>query len=174
MKLLQILLMVGVAMQANKPANSRPDVPDAIKAPAGEEVVLKVHATGAQIYVCRQETDGKFSWALKAPEAELRDDQGGLIGRHYAGPSWTHNDGSTITGKATAKVEYPDSIPWLLVAVNGHSGSDGVLSRVTTIQRIHTQGGQAPSSGCSADALNHEVKSSYSADYYFYAPANSK
>ena len=158
-------------MQASGQESSRPDVPEKIQAPAGEQLILKVHASGSQIYVCQQGTDGKSTWTLKAPEAELRDDQGKIIGRHYAGPTWKHNDGSEIKGKAVARVDSPDadSIPWLLVTVTGHSG-DGVLSRVTSIQRIHTKGGQPPASACDA-SNNAEVKSSYTADYYFYAPA---
>ena len=158
-------------MQASGQESSRPDVPEKIQAPAGEQLVLKVHASGSQIYTCQQGTDGKFAWTLKAPEAELRDDQGKIIGNHYAGPTWKHNDGSEIKGKAVARVDSPDanSIPWLLVTVIGHSGN-GVLSRVTSIQRIHTKGGQPPTSACDASS-NAEAKSSYTADYYFYAPA---
>jgi len=106
---------------------------------------------------------------LKAPEAELRDDQGALIGSHYAGPSWKYKDGSSVTGKAAARADSPDggSIPWLLVTVTGHSG-DGLLSRVTSIQRVNTKGGVAPAGACTQGA---ESKSTYTADYYFYAPA---
>jgi len=57
------------------------------------------------------------------------------------------------------------------VTVTGHSGS-GALSRVTTVQRIHTKGGQPPAAGdCNASKQNVEMKSNYTADYYFYAPA---
>jgi hypothetical protein len=171
--LLLIALLLGMVTLASGQSVSRPDVPDKIKAPAGEEVVLQVHASGSQIYVCQPGTDGKLAWTLKAPEAELHDQQGAIIGRHYAGPTWKHNDGSEVTGKAAAKVDSPDpdSIPWLLVTVTGHSG-DGVLSRVTSIQRIHTKGGLAPpADGCNASKQSLEVKSSYTADYYFYAPA---
>jgi hypothetical protein len=163
--------LIGIVIQASGQGVSRPDVPDKIKAPAGEEVVLLVHASGSQIYVCQSGTDGKFAWTLKAPEAELRDQQGAIVGRHYAGPTWKHNDGSEVTGKAAAKVDSPDadSIPWLLVTATGHSG-DGALSRVTSIQRIHTKGGQPPSD-CDSLKQGREAKSSYSADYYFYAPA---
>jgi hypothetical protein len=146
-----------------------PDVPDKIKAHAGEEVVLKVHAAGSQIYVCQQGTDGKFAWTLKAPDAELRDDRGQIIGHHFAGPTWKHNDGSAITGKAVARADVPDSIPWLLLTVTSHNGS-GVLDRVTSVQRIHTNGGQPPSTECNSSNQNSEAKSSYTADYYFYAP----
>lgn len=33
-------------------------------------------ATGFQIYVCRSDADGKPAWTLKAPDAELFDEQG--------------------------------------------------------------------------------------------------
>jgi Protein of unknown function (DUF3455) len=171
-KLLQIAVLAGIATQARGQGVPRPDVPDKIKAPAAEEVVLHVHASGSQIYVCQPGTDGKLAWTLKAPEAELHDQQGAIIGRHYAGPTWKDNDGSEVTGKAMARVDSPDpgSIPWLLVTATGHSG-DGVLSRVTSIQRIHTKGGVPPSAAdCNAAKQNLEVKSSYTADYYFYAP----
>ena len=172
-RLLQLAVLAGIAIQASGQGLSRPDVPDKIKAPAGEEIVLQVHASGSQIYVCQPATDGKLAWTLKAPEAELHDQQGAIIGRHYAGPTWRDNDGSEVTGKAVARVDSPDadSIPWLLVTVTGHSG-DGVLSRVTSIQRIHTKGGvPPPASDCNPSKQNLEVKSSYSADYYFYRPA---
>jgi hypothetical protein len=151
---------------------NRPEVPDTLKAPAGEKVVLQAHATGVQIYGCQAGADGKLAWTLKRPEADLFDPQGKKIGQHGAGPSWKHNDGSEVIGKMAAKADAPSagSIPWLLVNVTNHSGS-GVLSRVTTIQRIHTQGGQPPSAAdCDSTHANSEVKIKYSADYYFYAP----
>lgn len=131
------------------------------------------HASGSQIYTCQTATGNTYAWKLKAPEAELRDSKGTLIGRHFAGPTWEHIDGSQVTGKMTAKVDSPDrdSIPWLLVTATGHSGT-GVLSQVTTIQRIQTKGGQPPAATeCIASKQDAEVKSPYSADYYFYAAA---
>jgi len=163
-----LLSAVALATAQNVPAT---DVPEKIKAPANEQVVLEAHATGSQIYTCQQGADGKYAWTLKAPEAELHDQHGAVIGRHFAGPTWKHTDGSAVTGKAAARVDSPDadSIPWLLVTATGHSG-DGVLSRVTNIQRIHTHGGQPPAAGCDASKQGLGTKSSYTADYYFYAP----
>lgn len=148
-----------------------PDVPDSIQAPANEEVVLLAHATGSQIYTCQAAADGKFSWTLKAPEAELHDRKDKVIGQHSAGPTWKLKDGSEVTGKAAAKVDAldPGSIPWLLVKVVNHAGS-GLLTNVTTIQRVRTHGGQPPAEGCDAAHRDAETKSSYTADYYFYAP----
>ena len=150
-----------------------PDVPDAIQVSAGEEVVLYAHATGWQIYTCKKaDPDGKFAWALKAPEADLRDRGDKVIGKHSAGPTWKLKDGSEVKGKAVAKVDSPDpeSIPWLRVEVVEHSGK-GLLSRVDTIHRVRTQGGQPPADGCDAAHPDAESRSRYSADYYFYAPA---
>jgi hypothetical protein len=149
-----------------------PDVPDAIQAPAGLEVAVYAHASGSQIYSCQAAADGKFAWTLKAPDAELRDRQDKVIGQHSAGPSWKLKDGSEVTGKAAAHVDALDldSIPWLLVNVVSHSGN-GLLSGVTTIQRVRTHGGKAPTDGCDASHVNAESKSAYTADYYFYAPA---
>jgi len=128
-------------------------------------------ATGFQIYACRPDADGKPAWTLKAPEAELFDEQGKLIGKHFGGPTWQLNDGSLITGKMAAKVDAPGlrAIPWLLAAVTGNSGS-GKLSGVTSIQRVNTVAGLAPTAAeCTAQSGEVEFKSSYSADYYFYA-----
>lgn len=149
-----------------------PDVPDNLKVPAGEMVLIHAHAKGVQIYSCLAGTDGKYSWVLKAPKAELFDEQGKSIGEHFAGPAWKLNDGSEVTGKAVAKAEAPRAraIPWLLVTVTGHKGS-GALEVVTTIHRVNTEGGVVdPAKGCDASKSGTESESSYSADYYFYAP----
>jgi hypothetical protein len=170
-----VILGVLLPRAANAQKESRPDVPAAIQAPASEKVVLLAHASGSQIYTCQAVADGKFVWTLKAPDAELKDEKGKAIGSHFAGPTWKLNDGSEVTGKAAAHVDSPDagSIPWLLVTAVGHSGQ-GVLTNVTTIQRVHTHGGKPPAEGCDVSHSNAETKSSYTADYYFYyfyAPA---
>jgi hypothetical protein len=147
-----------------------PTVPDLIKVPAGEKLVLVAHATGFQIYVCRLNAEGNPAWVLKAPEAQLFDEQGNYIGKHFGGPTWQHKDGSEITGSMAAKVDAPTAgaIPWLLVNVTDHSGS-GVFSEITTIQRINTEDGLPPASNCTPANVGAESKSSYAADYYFYS-----
>jgi hypothetical protein len=172
-----VCLILGTPLanaQAKVQRESAPDVPDVIKAAAGEEVVLSARASGSQIYTCQAGTDGKFGWILKAPQAELHDrtDQDKVIGAHSAGPTWKLKDGSAVTGKAAARAESsdPDSVPWLLVTVVNHSGK-GLLDNVTTIQRVHTHGGKPPADGCDASHRDAETKSAYTADYYFYAPA---
>jgi hypothetical protein len=140
-------------------------VPAAIVAPSNAELLFTLHARGFQVYICRPE-----GWVLKAPEALLYDQQGKGIGTHFGGPTWQHCDGSEIVGKMSAKVDAPDAaaIPWLLLNVTSHSG-EGIFSRVTFIQRIHTIGGLPLASFCSDSNHQAEFKSPYSADYYFYA-----
>ena len=145
-------------------------VPEALQVPANEQLVVQVHAKGEQIYSCK--VDGtQAGWTLKGPEAQLFDKDGKAFGKHFAGPSWEASDGSTVVGKAAANAPSPeaDSIPWLLVKVVSRSG-EGVLARVTSIQRINTKGGKAPASGCDAGHAGREVRVAYSADYLFFAP----
>jgi hypothetical protein len=145
-------------------------IPQQLQPPANEQQFLKVHAEGNQIYTCGGDAT-KFAWTLKAPDARLFDKDGKVFGKHFAGPSWEANDGSRVTGKAVANSPSPESgsIPWLLVSVVGHEGN-GVLSRVTSIQRINTKGGLAPASGCDTSHTGQEIQVPYSADYVFYAP----
>ena len=151
-----------------------PEVPDAIKVESGEKVLLRARASGVQIYTCGKNAEGKPEWTLKAPEAELLDEQGAIIGHHSAGPSWQLRDGSVVTGKPKAKVDAPDrgSIPWLLIVATGHTGK-GTLANVTSVQRINTQGGEPPAdSSCKPSGTGGQPKAArvpYRADYYFYS-----
>ena len=162
-------LVCGSQTDAAKPCPVPADPTAAAK--DAKDPVLLAHATGSQIYTCQAGLDGKFSWTLKAPEAELRDRKDKVIGQHSAGPTWKLKDGSEVTGKAVAHVDSldADSIPWLLVSVVNHAGK-GLLANVTTIQRVHTHGGKAPSSGCDEQHKDGESKIAYTADYYFFAP----
>jgi hypothetical protein len=169
--ILGLFISASLLPLARAQKESLSNVPAEIQAPPGEQVVLLAHASGSQIYTCQAGADGKVAWTLKAPEAELKDQKGKVIGSHFAGPTWKLNDGGEVTGKAAAHADSPDpsSIPWLLVKAVGHSG-DGMLANVTTIQRVNTHGGKPPADGCDASHPNAETKSSYTADYYFYAP----
>lgn len=169
--LLALLSVTSTAAQQR----THPDVSKELSPPANEKLILRAHATGDQIYVCQPGPDPgqKLAWILKAPDAQLFDAQNNVIAKHYAGPTWKHNDGSEIVGKVAARLDAPDAnaIPWLLLAAASHAGS-GVFANVTSIQRLHTKGGQPPQSGCDDSHRNAETRSAYSADYFFYAPSN--
>lgn len=170
LRTLPIITVLGLA--ALTQAQSE-DIPARLQPSAGEKLILRAHASGWQVYTCRTDSDGKPKWALKGPDAALHDDHGKVIGHHSAGPTWKSIDGSEVTGKAVANADSPDpsSIPWLLLTATGHSGK-GKLATVSSIQRLHTQGGQAPAATeCDPSKADAETRSSYTADYYFYAPA---
>ncbi|MBC9875910.1 DUF3455 domain-containing protein [Bradyrhizobium sp. INPA01-394B] len=138
-------------------------LPDAIAAP-GETLVLSVHAEGAQVYECRAAADGKLAWSFREPIATLLS-EGKTIGRHYAGPSWEHADGSAVVGKAVGNAPGATSadIAWLKLEVASRRGS-GVLSPVTTVQRINTHGGKLEGA---CDKAGDFRSAPYSADYIF-------
>lgn len=131
---------------------------------------MKVNAKGVQIYACKAkaESASTFEWSLKAPDAELTDDAGQKVGKHYGGPTWEASDGSKVVGQKKAQVDATEAgaIPWLLVDAKSNEGQ-GRMSGVQSIQRVATSGGKAPADGCDAAHAGAEVKVPYTAVYYF-------
>jgi hypothetical protein len=160
MTVLALVLLSGTSM--NTKAAETP-LPEAIAAP-GETVVLTMHAEGAQVYECKAGPDGKLAWAFREPIATLLVD-GKTVGRHYAGPNWEHSDSSAVVGKATGNAPgaTPNDIPWLKLEVTSHRGN-GILSGVTTVQRINTKGGKIEGA---CDKVGTFASVPYSADYVF-------
>jgi Protein of unknown function (DUF3455) len=150
-----------------------PVVPDNLKAPAGEVPFLKVSAKGVQIYTCAANaTDAtKFEWVLKAPEADLINVDGFKTGFHYGGPTWEALDKSKVVGEVKERATAPDGkgIPWLLLKAKSVEGN-GVFSKVSSIQRVDTVAGFAPSAAdCTQAKKDSEVRVDYTAVYYFYS-----
>jgi hypothetical protein len=139
-------------------------VPEALVAPAGDVLTLRLMARGAQIYQC-QGTE----WKFQGPEAQLTDSSGHVVGKHYAGPTWEFSDGSTVVGEVLAHDDGPDStaVAWLLLRAKSTTGH-GKLSDVHSIQRLQTTGGKAPVAACGPANANQVVRVPYTANYYFY------
>jgi hypothetical protein len=111
---LLILLILTAAFRAH---GAIAQMPPAIAAP-GEATVATLHAEGAQIYECKAGNAGNLSWVFREPIATLLlDDK--TVGRHYAGPTWEHRDGSAVTAKAVGNAPgaTADDIPWLKLEV---------------------------------------------------------
>ncbi len=138
-------------------------MPEAIAAP-GETAVATLHAEGAQVYECKADSSGKLAWQFREPIATLLLD-GKTVGRHFAGPTWEHGDGSAIVGKVAGRAPgaTAQDIPWLRLEVTERRGS-GALSGVTTVQRIQTRGGAAEGP-CDTAGAYRSVP--YAADYVF-------
>lgn len=129
---------------------------------------IQAFAKGVQIYTCTA-SNGAFAWTLKAPDASLHDAKGQLIGKHFAGPSWQANDGSTVVGEPLNASPSPsaNAIPWLVLHAKSHSGN-GDMAKVAYIVRTQTEGGMAPAGGCDAGHANAEARVPYSAVYLFF------
>jgi hypothetical protein len=159
--------MLAIAAGAGTALAGEPLVP----APTGTTLVLEAEADGVQIYNCEAQA-GRASWVLKSPEANLFDKPGRQIGRHYSGPTWRLEDGSSVVGEVSAKADAPaaGAIPWLLLAAKARDGS-GLLASVAFVRRTDTRGGVAPGGGCDAQHAGLQARMRYSALYQFYAAA---
>jgi len=156
-------MLVALSFLALPAGAQAQQLPATIAAP-GETLVATLHAEGAQVYDCKAGTDGKPAWTFREPIATLLAD-GKTVGRHYAGPSWEHMDGSAVVGKAAGNAPgaTPKDIPLLKLEVVSSRGS-GALSGVTTVQRINTAGGKLEGE---CDKPGSHRNAPYSADYVF-------
>lgn len=138
-------------------------VPAAVDVP-GAKTIATFQGVGAQIYECKAGSDGKLAWSFREPIAALID-KGKTVGRHYGGPTWEDVDSSKVVGKASGNAPgaTANDIPWLKLDVIKHSGR-GLLSKVTTIQRLNTQGGTL-SGAC--DKTGDFKSVAYTATYVF-------
>jgi hypothetical protein len=158
----------GLDLQSHK----LPTLPDpSLAVPAGNKVAFALDGVGVQIYTCQATATGT-AWTFTAPEATLFEGCGKVAGKHFAGPTWQANDGSTVVGaKIAAFTVDPSSIPWLLLQAASHTG-DGRMSDVTYVQRLETTGGIAPTTGCDAEHVGDVARIDYTAKYFFYESTN--
>jgi Protein of unknown function (DUF3455) len=167
--------VAGATVAATAVSTARKSAANASKIapPADSKLVMKVPAVGVQIYRCTY-TEGKLGWAFVAPEADLFDERGKLIGKHGAGPFWEMFDGSKINGTVVQREDSSRSgaIVHLLLSTQSTGGagaSSGSIAKVKHLQRLNTLGGVAPLIGCAASSdADKQARIYYSADYYLY------
>ena len=150
------------------PEHLPPAIPAALEVPAGQKLTFHATGVGVQIYVwtTNPTNPALASWVFSAPHAILLREDHGVVGRHFAGPTWQANDGSAVVGAKLASVTVDSTaIPWLLLQAASTSG-DGIFSNVTYVQRLNTAGGLAPTTP--GNTPGQEVLVPYLAEYYFY------
>jgi hypothetical protein len=160
---------LGTAESALASDPCPPGTPAVLAPPAKWHLALALDAAGVQKYECRA-TAGAPAWTFVAPEAVLLDGCDHVVGTHYGGPTWEHDDGSTVVGTLKKGVTVnAAAIPWLLLEVTSHGGSPGKLDRMGMIQRLKTVGGLPPADGCEdAGHLGATAAVPYTATYLFY------
>jgi hypothetical protein len=127
---------------------------------------------------------------LFTPQATLFGDQDEQLTTHFFSPNpyedsivratWQDSrDASTVWGSVIAASSDPNfvkagAIPWLRIDVEntgaqaGPTGGD-TLSGTTFIQRLNTDGGAAPPTGCVRPTdIGKKAFVPYTADYFFY------
>ena len=145
-------------------------LPEPVRAPAGQRVLMAATGVGELTYECREKKDmaGQHEWAFVGPVATLYAADRKPVGKYYAGPTWESSDGSKVTGKQLAVAPAgAGNIPLQLVKTEPAMGS-GAMSGVAYIQRLNTKGGVAPAVPCDAAAKGQRRTVAYEADYVFY------
>lgn len=149
-------------------ASPAPIAPDAkIAPPAGSRAALQLHARGAQVFRCERDASGWY-WAFREPQAQLLDASDRPVGRHGAGFSFEHADGSRLAGQLSAWQDAPGGagdLKWLLIATRA-SGA-GAFAGVTHVQRINTRGGE-PLAGCTPAQANQSLRVPFESDFVFF------
>jgi hypothetical protein len=149
-------------------------LPSAVQAPAGHRVAMETVGVGDITYECRAKAGmaGQFEWVFVGPDARLMDRTGRMTGKYYGPPAtWESMDGSKLTGTQVAVAPASaGSIPLQLVKANPAMGT-GMMTGVTYIQRVATQGGVAPNMACGAGNTGARQVVKYQADYIFYKQA---
>src|SRR5262245_2394875 len=77
----------SVIASTDEALSSGLSVPAEIAVPHGNRLAFRRSATGVQIYACAAGANGP-AWVFQAPEANLYDRHGRLVGTHFAGPTW--------------------------------------------------------------------------------------
>ena len=147
---------------ANQPRGPELAACPKLAPPAGSKLAFHVYAEGVQIYRWTG-----TSWGFIAPSATLSSDAGGhgIVGTHYAGPTWESYSGGTVKGTVIERCT-PDAnaIAWLLLGAVAEG--PGVFHRVTHIQRVNTVGGNAPAAP--GTFVGEEARVPYTTEYFFY------
>lgn len=157
----------------------RPETPSTIAVPAGHNLAHQFHAEGFQVYTCTRDASGALSFAFRAPRADLFDDGGDLEVKHFGGIEvgltpgvyWQSvRDDSFVRAGNAITAPNPGNIP-LVRLEKLETAGNGILSRVSFVQRLATLGGVAPAGACAPEGVEAAVP--YSADYFFYIPTIS-
>jgi hypothetical protein len=145
-------------------------VPANLVPPSGNKLKLRLHVVkGTQDYACVND-----AFSLQNPEAVLKNGRPADDSHHFFGAPGSplfvsDRDGSEVDLEKIAASPAAGTIPWLLlqtVAVaDAQNGRPGLFSDVTFVQRLNTQGGNAPPGACNVGEI---VKVPYVADYFFY------
>jgi hypothetical protein len=146
------------------------DLAPGLRAPANEEAAFMLSGDGVYVYECRQSLldPNAYGWVFVVPDATLYDGARSVARHATVGVFEALTDRSSLSGVVRAsQAAGAANLPWLSMRAQPLS-SDGVFAGVTSIQRVNTSGGMAPTSGCGPTNVGGSTRVAYQADYYFY------
>ncbi|HUQ28829.1 MAG TPA: DUF3455 domain-containing protein [Usitatibacter sp.] len=154
------------AAALTEPANIAP----LLRAPANETPAFVLNGNGVYIYQCRQSLldANAFEWAFVVPDATLYEGTRGTARHATVGLFESLSDRSSLSGVVrTSQAAGVRNLPWVLMRAQPLA-ANGMFAGITSVQRVNTVGGAAPTGGCGPGNIGEEARVAYQADYYFY------
>lgn len=165
------VILVAITPLAPALADAASDLPEIMRVPAGNYVAWRTSGQGLITYECRLSylSGPKLSWVVAGADATLGDSK--EAGMYTSPPeSWQSNDGSSVTGLDVVRARVgTERLYDQLVIANPASGA-GLLSGVTYIQRIISDGGATPARPCNKSSIGEKMTSPYHAEFVFWKP----
>ena len=146
-----------------------------LRVPASEAPAFVLNGNGVYIYQCRQAISdpNTYVWAFVVPDATLYDGSRSVARHATIGLYESLSDRTSVSGVVrSSQPAGGANLPWVLIRAQP-IGESGLFANVSSIQRVNTTGGAAPSSGCGPDNVGEESRVAYQADYYFYKRAGT-
>jgi hypothetical protein len=146
-----------------------------LRVPASEAPAFVLNGNGVYIYQCRQAISdpNTYAWAFVVPDATLYDGSRSVARHATIGMYESLSDRTSVSGVVrSSQPAGGANLPWVLIRAQP-IGESGLFANVSSIQRVNTTGGAAPSSGCGPDNVGEEARVAYQADYYFYKRAGT-
>lgn len=139
-----------------------------LQPPAAEEPAFMLSAEGAHVFECRPGGPGGFGWTFVAPDATLYEGTRTAATQTVPNLWESATDRSSVTAVVRGTQAAADGdLPWVLFGAQPLAET-GLFAGVTSIQRINTAGGVAPSASCEAGNVGSEIRVPFTAEYYFY------
>jgi hypothetical protein len=167
---LLLAAVVAAALPAAAAISEPANIAPLLRAPANEAPAFVLNGNGVYIYQCRQSLLGAnvFEWAFVVPDATLYEGSRSTARHATVGLFESLSDRSSLSGVVrTSQAAGVQNLPWVLMRAQPLAET-GMFAGVTSIQRVNTVGGAAPTGGCGPDNIGEEARVAYQADYYFY------
>ena len=168
-----VILLAAAALPAAAAISRPAGVAPALSPPAAVEPAFALTASGVQIWQCNALGADGWGWTYVAPDATLYEGSRS-IATHKVPDLWESlSDRSSVTAVPRAnQAAGTGNLSWQLMQA-APLNATGMFAGVTHIQRVNTQGGVPPATGCGAANVGAENRVPFRADYYFYKRAGT-